>query len=475
MKIKIYIRVDGSAKIGLGHIVRCIALAQMLKNDFLIHFFCMEIPDALSQEITRLNFGFSKILSEDVFFDILTGEETVVLDNYFFDTNYQKKIKSKNCKLVCIDDVHDKEFVADLIINHAPGVSPHDYKAQPYTQFALGLDYVLLRPLFLQQAKTTQTHLNNDTALICFGGADPKNLTQKALEIIINASMFKRVLVITGLAYKFEASLQILINAHTGIEHYKAVNDSEMLALMLQANLAIVPASGILFETMVTGCTIISGYYIDNQKTLFEKLKHTGAFISAENFGEEDIERAITEFSKSKKTPAKLIDGQSGKNVLKSFYNILVSLRRAAFDDCELIFNWANEDTVRLNAFNSNPIAFDDHKTWFTKKLNDDNCYMYILSLGGIDVGQVRFDVENQEATISYLIDKHYRGLGLGSLIIKKGIDIIRNENKVRNLKALVKPLNKASVKIFRGLNFQEKIEDYHDHGGVYHFSKTIV
>ena len=41
----------------------------------------------------------------------------VVLDGYHFDTNYQTKIKQKGCKLVCIDDLHDKHFVADIIIH----------------------------------------------------------------------------------------------------------------------------------------------------------------------------------------------------------------------------------------------------------------------------------------------------------------------------------------------------------------------
>ncbi len=57
----------------------------------------------------------------------------VVLDGYHFGTNYQKQIKLKGAKLVCIDDMHDKEFVADLIINHIPRITPQDYNVQPFT------------------------------------------------------------------------------------------------------------------------------------------------------------------------------------------------------------------------------------------------------------------------------------------------------------------------------------------------------
>ena len=50
MKPKVYIRADGSHDIGLGHLIRCIALAHMLKNDFDITFVCKEIPEKIKSD-----------------------------------------------------------------------------------------------------------------------------------------------------------------------------------------------------------------------------------------------------------------------------------------------------------------------------------------------------------------------------------------------------------------------------------------
>ena len=127
MKQKVYIRTDGSPEIGLGHVVRCVSLAHMLKNDFTIHFFVLEIPDSLKNEITQNGWDVTFIDRESDFLNKLTGNEIVVIDGYQFDSEYQKEIKSKGCKLVCIDDFHDQHFYADLVINHAPGVSKDDY------------------------------------------------------------------------------------------------------------------------------------------------------------------------------------------------------------------------------------------------------------------------------------------------------------------------------------------------------------
>ncbi len=365
-KDRVFFRTDGNAQVGLGHMVRCIALAQMLNDAFEIVFVSKEIPSQTVKELKINNFKLYQVNDERSFFEKIGNDDVVkVLDGYHFDIDYQKEIKSTGAKLVCVDDLHDKEFVADLIINHAPGVFSHDYKARPYTQFALGLDYVLLRPLFLQQAKAMRTIKSLDSVLICFGGADPKNLTKQTLEIVLNTPIFKKMLVVTGAAYLFETGIKTLTNSNKRIAHYRAISEKKMLALMLEADLAIVPASGILFEAMAAGCKIISGYYADNQKILYERLKSIGAFIAAGNFAKEDMESAIAESQKPGKPALKLINGQSDKNILRSFYYGLTSLRNAEYTDCEHIFYWANDPTVRANAFNSNLIEFEDHKAWF--------------------------------------------------------------------------------------------------------------
>ncbi len=471
---KVFFRVDGSTQIGLGHLIRCLALAYMLKNRFQIFFVSIEIPEQIISEIIGGDFTLIKIQYPDDFFTLINDKDIVVMDGYQFSVEYQKGVKKTGSKLVCIDDLHEVEFVADLIINHTLAVTPHDYDAQPYTRFALGLNYVLLRPLFLGQAKKAQTIRGTDTILICFGGADPKNLTKQALEIILNAFAFKKVIVVTGAAYMFSESINSLIKSNSSVNHYSAISENEMLTIMLEADLAVVPSSGILLETLAAGCKIISGFYVDNQKVLYQKFKSIGAFVGADNFNKEDLETAIVASLKVEKTQSKLIDGNSDKNLLNCFYRLSASLRNAELSDCDTIFSWVNDSTVRSNAFNSQVIELTDHKTWFNKKLADENSHIFILYFQNINFGQIRFDIENKTATISYLIDKDFRGLGFGSLIVKKGIEKISEINRELTLIALVKPINEASIKVFQHLGFQQKEENHSHYGNIYSFSLEL-
>jgi spore coat polysaccharide biosynthesis predicted glycosyltransferase SpsG len=51
--------------------------------------------------------------------------------------------------------------------------------------------------------------------------------------------------------------------------HYHSIDENEMLALMRTSDLAIVPASSVMIETLSQKMVVISGYYIKNQKKAY--------------------------------------------------------------------------------------------------------------------------------------------------------------------------------------------------------------
>src|SRR5690606_7221621 len=228
MKRKLFFRTDGNTEIGLGHLIRSSALAEMLSSDFEITFYCISIPEKISDDLCTKGFSVKNIEYNDEFIDILTGQEIIVLDHYSLNSDFQKKIKLKGNKLICIDDVFDKEFYADLIINHAPNISKAMYKAQPFTKFALGLDYVLLRSPFLQAAKKTKLPKKENSVFICFGGSDIHNLTQRTLNVILNINRFNDINVVIGPSYKNKEDLELLSKAHTNVNIHQSLNAEEM-------------------------------------------------------------------------------------------------------------------------------------------------------------------------------------------------------------------------------------------------------
>lgn len=260
-KRRIYFRADASASIGYGHFVRSLALADMLKGDFDCTFFTQTPTDYQINEMEKVC-KYKSLPSNDtkfdVFLDLLKGDEIVVLDNYFFSTDYQRKIKDKRCKLVCIDDMHDKHYVADIVINHVL-TDEKLFSVESYTKLALGLEYALLRRPFLQPLYNNK---EGGHWFVSFGGTDYDNMTAKFVEILDSSQRVKSITVVVGDSYKHLDSLERFKN----IEIKKNLTAQDMQQEMSLAQYAVLPSSSICIEAIACGCKIANGFFVDNQR-----------------------------------------------------------------------------------------------------------------------------------------------------------------------------------------------------------------
>lgn len=136
-------------------------------------------------------------------------------------------------------------------------------------------------------------------------------------------------------------------------------------------------------------------------------------------------------------------------------------LRKATLQDKKLIYNWANDPDTRKNSFNQETIKWEDHEAWYDKRMADDNTKMYIFMDFFKAIGQVRLDVEDDAATISYSVDKDCRGQGIGKEILyslEKEL-VSKSDTKKQNIKKLiahVKADNIGSKKVFESLGYEE-------------------
>lgn len=148
-------------------------------------------------------------------------------------------------------------------------------------------------------------------------------------------------------------------------------------------------------------------------------------------------------------------------------------LRYATLNDIERTYQWAKNPTIRQYSFSQNPITQEEHKSWFTSKIQDPQCIYYLLVQGGKQLGSIRFDIDSSaSARISYLIDPCFQGKGYGKKIIQLGIDQLQQAYPTAKLVyGIVQDKNLASVKIFRDLDFEEVQED----GNNLKFSKVLI
>ena len=324
-KQKIIFRVDGNSEIGLGHISRCCALADMLKDDFEIYFYTRANAQPViknikqySTEVVKLNNNISYNEEAAEWISVLEGNEIVVLDGYNFDTPYQQKIKEKGCKLVCIDDIHAYHFIADAVINHAPGINEKDYSTESYTQLYLGTDYALLKKIFLEEAlkEHKSFNLKESPVLICFGGADANNITKEVLEKTMQLFPGKKINVVVGPAYIHLDGLRRIIREQQHVSLYINVKPEDMLALMQHSGIAITAASTIALEYICVKGNLFLKQTADNQKYLYNSLIEKKC---ANSYGLLKDKYNCDEIIDNQ---YKLIDGKSNLRLQKIFNNL---------------------------------------------------------------------------------------------------------------------------------------------------------
>jgi len=133
----------------------------------------------------------------------------------------------------------------------------------------------------------------------------------------------------------------------------------------------------------------------------------------------------------------------------------MLKLRQVSEKDCRLIWTWANDPEVRAASFSSETIPYEHHLSWFESKLNDPSCFFYIAEDSNHEpIGQVRYEREGNEATISISLDRKFRGKGYGPSLLRFASQKLFEISDIQVIHAYIKEGNEASIGAFKKAGF---------------------
>jgi RimJ/RimL family protein N-acetyltransferase len=133
----------------------------------------------------------------------------------------------------------------------------------------------------------------------------------------------------------------------------------------------------------------------------------------------------------------------------------MLKLRQISAEDCRIVWEWSNDPEVRAVSFSSEAIPYEHHVAWFESKLNDPRCYFYIAENSNHEpVGQVRYEREGSEATISISLDRKFRGKGYGPTLLRLASQKFFEVSDVEVIHAYIKEGNEASIGAFKKAGF---------------------
>lgn len=280
---RLFLRADASETIGFGHFIRTLALADMLKDEYDCTFFTQTPNEYQKGEVYKVC-KLIELPSDDTKFDIflkyLTGEEIVVLDNYFYTSEYELSIKNRGCKLISIG-TNDRHYYSDAVINFTK-LQPSDFSAESYTRLCLGLEWTLLRKPFYEKET-----IEKEGVVICIGGTDQYSFLELFYDTINKAYPY---IPLTIIATDRIGRQRIDSFKNNKIDLQLNLSAEEMAHQFAKADIAIVSASSVAIEALSQSVNVIAGYYVDNQINIYHTLLKEGYIWGIEDFKGIDIE-----------------------------------------------------------------------------------------------------------------------------------------------------------------------------------------
>lgn len=291
MKRRLIFRADANETIGRGHLSRCLAIADMLKNDFEILFVFYEENKSYIERLS-IPYLFEAIISDASFFDFVNQDDIIWLDGYGYDEDFKANLRLRIFKLIETNDLPYKVKNVDLLFNHTPALKEEqfdvvDSKAKLY----LGLNYALLRSAFLEKAKNHQESPSGSGIFVCFGGADTFDLGLRFVQGLVENNFEDAIYWVSN------KSKEELPELGENVQVMWGLNQHEMIEYMIKSKVLLIPSSVLSFEAISLRRPFFTGYFVDNQKLIAQGLKEEELAEGCRNLEtNEEFEKAFEEF-----------------------------------------------------------------------------------------------------------------------------------------------------------------------------------
>lgn len=266
--MNLLIRADSSSTMGLGHIMRCLVLAQQYPHAT-ITFACQALSGNIIDSIPYPVHTLSSNEPKELITLIQNlGIETIIFDHYDIDETFEKQIKEQTAvTILSLDDTYQKHY-CDILLNHniCADASRYDGLVPKHCELRCGGGFTLIRDEFKHEKVIPREKLYD--IFISMGGADTSNITRDILTCIDPS---KSVCIATTTTNANLTQLLATTLENDCIEVH--VNSNEIARLLHQSSLAIITPSVMVHEVMFMEIPFIAIQTASNQSEMAHYLE----------------------------------------------------------------------------------------------------------------------------------------------------------------------------------------------------------
>lgn len=300
-------RVDASSEIGIGHFMRCLTLANTLKqHGAQVRFVSRHIPEHLRNMLNTQGHGFAPLsgiqdkevigeLSHAHWLGVSQDQDAIdtshalsdqtwdwlIVDHYALNTLWETVLRNVAKRILVIDDIADRQHDCDVLLDQNLYIDMHTRyvgKIPVHCRLLLGPRYALLREEFRRMREQVNPRTGPvKRILVSFGGVDRDNHTSRAIQALANISNSDfHVDVVIGIQHPQREQVESECAKHGFACHMQT---KRMAELMATADLAIGAGGSASWERCCLGLPALVVSLADNQINIARALGLFGACI----------------------------------------------------------------------------------------------------------------------------------------------------------------------------------------------------
>lgn len=317
--MRVAFRTDASTRIGTGHVMRCLTLADVMRergaeclfvcrehSGHLLELIAGRGHSATTLPMSSIDMMHTQNGTESIHYDWLgarweidaaetllaVGNEPIdwfVVDHYALDYRWERTLRQRCRRLMVIDDLADRSHDCDLLLDQNLGRSAADYAnlVAATCKLLVGPEYALLRPEFA--ALRSRSLLRRSVPglrrlLVTMGGVDQDDVTGRVLDALSACSLPPelQLTVVMGLHAPWLEEVRVRA-ANMPCPTDVLIGVTNMAQLMAASDMAIGAAGGTTWERCCMGLPTIQLVLALNQLDIAKALAHAGAALYADD------------------------------------------------------------------------------------------------------------------------------------------------------------------------------------------------
>ena len=471
----VLIRCDATTAGGVGHLVRCVALAQALRRAGAPR---IHLSGDVSAPLARDVLAATPVVRHEAVPDSVSlmslakvvGATLVHVDHYDgFDDLRAIGLREGLLVSTATDDRFGRRD-ADVIVDGSPRALRHFDPLYGGASVGLGPAFLALREQFAAAPRRPERD-GPLTVLVVMGGTDAGGYGRSIADAVARLPGVVRVGVVGAPADPTQQS--------AGSTPVGAIPRSADFASILTGWDVVVTGAGTtVWELAALGVPMAVVGVAENQRDHYETLT-SGGFAAGMGFlpdpaaiDTRDLSDLLDDASRRRRMAARarrLVDGRGADRIVELWSGALadrssgeLSVRAAGLRDAGRLFAWRDDPLTRTASRTTDPLVWSDHVDWLRAVLGREDRRLFIGTAAGEPVGTVRFDrLSGGEWEVSLTVAPAARGRGLAAALVWRATRALQSAREpVERVVAMLREENAASRAVFAASGYRQEARE---------------